>query len=152
MEAALLFKLVHVAGVVVWVGGMVFAHFFLRPAVQALDPPQRLALMRSTLERFFGVVTWVMPLVLLSGVMLMSPAARAGAVPKSWLLMGTLGLLMGVIYLYIRFVLFTRLAAAVDAGQWPAGGAAMLLIRRWVTINLGLGALTVLVAVLRWPG
>jgi uncharacterized membrane protein len=152
MDTAPLFKLVHVAGVVVWVGGMVFAHFFLRPAAQALDPPQRLPLMRATLERFFGVISWVMPLVLLSGAMLMTPASRAGALPKSWLVMGALGVVMGVIFLYIRFALYPRLAAAVDSTLWPAGGAAMLQIRRWVTINLGVGALTVLVAVLRWPG
>ena len=27
-------KLVHVLSIIVWVGGMVFAHFFLRPAAQ----------------------------------------------------------------------------------------------------------------------
>ena len=37
-------KLVHVLSLIVWIGGMVFAHFFLRPAVQALEPPQRLRL------------------------------------------------------------------------------------------------------------
>jgi uncharacterized membrane protein len=34
-------KTVHVLSVVVWIGGMVFAHFFLRPAVAQLDPPVR---------------------------------------------------------------------------------------------------------------
>jgi uncharacterized membrane protein len=37
MTTMALLNLVHV----LWVGGMAFAHFFLRPAVQALDPPQR---------------------------------------------------------------------------------------------------------------
>lgn len=31
---------------------MVFAHFFLRPAAQALEPPQRVRLMHDVLQRF----------------------------------------------------------------------------------------------------
>jgi uncharacterized membrane protein len=34
-------KLLHVLAIVVWIGGMVFAHFFLRPAAMQLPPPQR---------------------------------------------------------------------------------------------------------------
>ena len=35
----------HLAGVIVWVGGMFFAYFCLRPAaVRVLQPPQRLPL------------------------------------------------------------------------------------------------------------
>ena len=46
----------HLLGVVVWVGGMFFAHMALRPAAQALPPPQRLPLLAATLTRF---VAWV---------------------------------------------------------------------------------------------
>ena len=35
-----LVKLAHLAAVIVWVGGMVFAHFFLRPSLALLEPPQ----------------------------------------------------------------------------------------------------------------
>ena len=45
----------HLLGVVVWVGGMFFAHMALRPSVQALDPPERLPLLAATLTRF---VAW----------------------------------------------------------------------------------------------
>ena len=38
-------KLLHVLSIVVWVGGMVFAHFFLRPAAMELPPPQRVPLL-----------------------------------------------------------------------------------------------------------
>ena len=54
LQALLLF--VHLVGVVVWVGGMVFAHFFLRPAVAALEPAVRLRLMHDVLGRFFRAV------------------------------------------------------------------------------------------------
>ncbi|MNO05997.1 Copper resistance protein D [compost metagenome] len=49
------------------------------------------------------------------------------------------GIVMTAIYGYIRFVLYTRLAAAVAASAWPAGGQAMAGIRRWVGVNLLLG-------------
>ena len=51
-----LLKAVHVLAVLVWVGGMVFAHFFLRPALVLLEPPQRLRLMHEVLRRFFAIV------------------------------------------------------------------------------------------------
>ena len=61
-------KTLHVLAIVVWVGGMVFAHFFLRPAVARLDPPARLALMHDVLGRFFKVVLVVSLLTLVSGL------------------------------------------------------------------------------------
>ena len=49
-----LFKLLHLLAVLLWVGGMFFAHFILRPAaVEALEAPQRLKLMDAVLRRFF---------------------------------------------------------------------------------------------------
>ncbi len=38
-------KTLHVLSIIVWIGGMVFAHFFLRPAFAQLKPPVRLRLM-----------------------------------------------------------------------------------------------------------
>ena len=40
-------KTLHVSSLIVWIGGMVFAHFFLRPSLAVLEPPQRLALVRT---------------------------------------------------------------------------------------------------------
>ena len=37
-------KLAHVLATIVWIGGMVFAHFFLRPAVMSLEVPERVRL------------------------------------------------------------------------------------------------------------
>jgi uncharacterized membrane protein len=34
-------KTLHVLSIIVWIGGMVFAHFFLRPAVAQLEPAVR---------------------------------------------------------------------------------------------------------------
>ena len=43
----------HIFGAVVWVGGMFAIYVCLRPALGALEPPQRLRLMRVTFEKFF---------------------------------------------------------------------------------------------------
>ena len=40
-----LLQLIHVLASMVWLGGMFFAHFCLRPAAQQLEPPVRIGLM-----------------------------------------------------------------------------------------------------------
>ena len=53
-----LLHLLHLAGVIIWIGGMVFAHVCLRPvAASQLQPPQRLPLLAAILARFFALVT-----------------------------------------------------------------------------------------------
>ena len=63
-----LLNALHVLAIVVWVGGMVFAHFFLRPAVAALPPPQRLPLMQAVLGRFFAAVLAASAVTLATGL------------------------------------------------------------------------------------
>ncbi len=150
-----LLKAVHVLAVVLWVGGMAFAHFFLRPALATLEPPQRLRLMHGVLSRFFAAVLVAVGLVLGSGLWMVGRVARqlvqgGGAFvwPLDWLLMTALGLLMMAIFGHIRFVLFRRFAAAVTAQDWPTGAAALAQIRRWVGVNLVLGVVVIAVALL----
>jgi uncharacterized membrane protein len=152
-------KTVHLLAIVVWMGGMVFAHFFLRPALAQLEPPARLRLMHEVLGRFFQAVLVVSLLTLGSGVWMLGRVAKqvvqAGGsfqMPVYWTVMAVLGTLMVAIFLHIRFALFKRLSCAVDAADWPAGGAALGQIRQWVAINLGLGVLIMAVTLLRWPG
>lgn len=147
MNAALLLKLIHVLAIVLWVGGMAFAQFFLRPAVQALDPPQRLALMQRVLLRFLNAAGVAVLIVLVSGVALMVLGARGAHVNA----MAVLGLLMAAIYGHIRLALYPRLARAVAAQAWPAGGAAVAKIRTAVSVNLALGVIVIVLAVLRLP-
>ncbi len=151
-----LLKTLHLLSVVVWIGGMVFAQFFLRPALARLDPPQRLALMHDVLGRFFRAVLVASLLVLASGLWMIGREARQAAqsggsfqMPLAWTVMAVLGLLMVLIFMHIRFVLYRRLSRAVAASDWPAGGAAMAQIRTWVAVNLGLGVLILLVMYLR---
>jgi uncharacterized membrane protein len=53
--------------------------------------------------------------------------------------MSLVGVLMIAIFGHIRFVLYKRLDRAVQAGDVPAGGAALASIRQWVGVNLALG-------------
>ena len=137
----------HLAGVAVWIGGMFFAHHCLRPAAAALEPPQRLPLMADALGRFFGYVIVALALLWASGLAMLLPVGMAAA-PVAWHLMLGIALVMTAIFAVIRWSRYPKLVAAVAAKQWPAGGQAINSIRVLVTVNLGLGFLTIAVATL----
>ena len=150
-----LLKLAHVLSIIVWIGGMVYTLFFLRPSLTPLAPPQRVQLMHDVLARFFKAVLIASTIVLFSGLWMIGRVAKqtvqAGgsfAWPTSWVVMTVLGVLMILIFGHIRFALFKRLQRAVAASDWPAGGAALTQIRTWVGINLGLGIAIVAVVFL----
>jgi uncharacterized membrane protein len=123
---------------------MFFAHMALRPsAAELLPPPQRLPLLAATLGRFFNWVAICIVLIVVSGVAIIHLfASNGGRIGPHIHAMSALGLLMMAIFGHIRFALFKRLKAAVAAGDWPAGGAAMGSIRHWVLVNLVLGMVT----------
>lgn len=148
-------KLVHVLSLIVWIGGMVFAHFFLRPATLSLEPPQRVQLMHGVLQRFFAAVSVAVVLVLGSGLWMIGNVARMAAqtggrfaMPLSWTIMATVGLVMMALFGHIRFALYKRLRVAVAAADWAAGGKALASIRTLVGVNLALGVVTVAVVFL----
>lgn len=150
-------KTVHLLSIIVWIGGMVFAHFFLRPAVAQLEPAVRLRLMHDVLGRFFRAVLAASLLTLASGVWMLGRVAKqvvqSGGnfeMPLAWTLMAVLGTAMVAIFMHIRFVLYKKLGGAVAASEWAAGGAALARIRRWVAINLGLGVLVLLATLMPW--
>ncbi|KQR55500.1 CopD family protein [Acidovorax sp. Leaf160] len=150
-----LLKLAHLLAAIVWVGGMVFAHFFMRPAAMALDPSARIPLMVAVLKRFFAAVAVAAAVMLASGLWMVGRVAKATvqaggafAMPLSWTIMATLGLVMIAIFGHIRFALYKRLRVAAASGDWAAGGRALASIRTWVGVNLALGVATVVAAVL----
>lgn len=142
-----LWLFLHIAAVVVWVGGMSFAHFCMRPSALALPPPQRLPLMAGALGRFFAQVLVALVLLWVSGLAMMLAVGFAGS-PPAWHAMLGLGLVMTLVFLVIRFLRWPRLREAVARGDWPAGAAALDGIRRLVMLNLALGVLTIAVATL----
>lgn len=141
--------LLHLAGVVIWVGGMFFAYFALRPAAgETLAPPLRLPLWAATLQRFFAWVSLAMALILASGVAMILLLGGFGAVGIHVHAMLAIGIVMMAIFGHIRSAPFKKLRRNVEAQDWQAGGDALARIRKLVAINLALGFLTIAVATL----
>jgi len=143
-------KTVHILSIVLWVGGMMFTHFFLRPAVLRLEGPQRLALMHDVLSRFFNGVLVASLLVFVTGYWMLGRVARqtvqAGAgfeMSLSWWFMTIAGTLMVAIFMHIRFALFRRMTDAVKFSMPEKAAAALASIRRWVLVNLALGVVII---------
>jgi len=148
-------KLAHILAIIVWMGGMVFAHFFLRPAVMSLEAPERVRVMYEVLRRFFNAVSVAVLVILTSGLWMIGREAKQAvqsggnfSMPLSWTLMASFGILMMLIFAHIRFALFKSLSRAVQAADWTAGGIALASIRTWVAVNLSLGVLIVAITLL----
>ena len=139
--------LLHVLGVVVWVGGMFLMHVAVRPAaVELLQPPQRLPLIASVLGRFFFWVGVSIVAVLLSGIGMILEGGGFRNAHLSVHLMFAIGLAMMAIFLHIRLAPFKRLQAAVVASDWPLAAQRLDQVRQLVTTNLVLGIVTIAVA------
>lgn len=138
----------HLLGVVVWIGGMFFAHMALRPAAQALPPPQRLPLLAATLTRFVQWVAVAIVAILGSGIGLI--VMVGGMAQVGWWVhaMTAIGIVMMLLYAHLVAAPLKRLRAAVAAGEWERAGAAMGQARKLVAANLVLGLVTITIAVL----
>ncbi len=148
-------KTIHLLSIILWVGGMAFALFFVRPAISQLEGPQRLALVQNIMSRFFKAVTVASLLVLVTGFWMIGRVAKqmvqSGAgfeMPFTWWFMAILGTLMVAIYFHIRFALFKRFNDAVKFSVWDKAAAAFAKLRLWISINLSLGILIIVVTLL----
>jgi uncharacterized membrane protein len=140
--------LLHVLGIVVWVGGMFFAYMALRPAAASvLEPPQRLTLWAGVFDKFFPWVWVSVVLILLSGLHMLMVFGGVAA-PHYALTMLALGIVMMLIFGHVFFSPYKKLKRAVAAQEWKAGGAALAQIRLLIGINLSLGLLTIAVVFL----
>jgi uncharacterized membrane protein len=141
---------------------MFLMHYAVRPvAVAQLPPAQRLPLLAGILGRFFGWVTAAVLVVLATGVaMIFGIGAAAGAAAAgkgafgegmrlahgSVHLMFAVGVLMSLVFAFIRLVPYPRLRGALAAQQLPVAAGHLDLIRRLVATNLVLGVLTIATA------
>jgi uncharacterized membrane protein len=137
----------HLAFVAVWVGGMVFAHFCLRPALGDVSPQLRLPLIEAVFSRFFNWIGAAVIAILISGGFLMS---RFGGARAPWQIhaMAAAGVVMMLIFGHVRFAVFPRIRRAVQAQRWPDGARAVDTMRRLVLLNLVLGVVAIALAVL----
>jgi uncharacterized membrane protein len=138
----------HILSVVIWVGGMFFAHMALRPVVAAqLQPSVRLPFMQAVLARFFPWVWICIVAILFSGLWMIFSVygGFAGLAVHVHIMVG-LGLVMMSVFVYIYFVPYKRLSKLVRTEAWPGAGANLAQVRRLIGLNLVLGLITVLIS------
>jgi len=139
-----LFKLIHLLAVLIWVGGMFFAHVVLRPAaVETLEPPQRLKLLDAVFRRFFNWVSGAIGAILVTGLYLIYLYGGIAHAARHVHVMLALGLAMMAIYGYVFFACYVPFSLHVAKQRWKEAGEILGRIRRLVALNLVLGLLTV---------
>jgi uncharacterized membrane protein len=129
----------HLLGAIVWMGGMVFVLFSLRPAAFAeLDVPQRPRLLLASLQRFFSLVWLSIALLLASGLGMMLPVGFAHA-PLAWHAMFGIGLVMMALFAHIFFAPFMRARRAAARQEWAVVAASLQQMHTLVKVNFTLG-------------
>jgi uncharacterized membrane protein len=138
---------VHVLCAVIWVGGMFFAYVVLRPSLAVLEPIQRIALHTQVFRRFFLIVWHVMPLILISGFAVLF-LFYGGMAFVGWNVhvMMLLGLIMSAVFVLIVLGPYARFRRTTDRAT---AIACIDRIRKLIGVNLVLGLVTVVVALLR---
>jgi len=137
---------IHLAGVIVWVGGMFFAYFCLRPAAGAiLKPPERLPLWVATFRLFLAYSAVAIVLIIASGLIMITSFGISQD-PVGWHAMLALGLVMAAVFSIVYFVLYPELVTHCAASSWPAAANVLNNIRRLVALNLLLALCTIAAA------
>lgn len=131
-------KFLHLAAAIIWLGGMGFMLFALRPAATALPPPVRLPFMVKVLNLFFPVVWGAVALLLLTGFHMVARTGLKNA-PLGWHLMMGIGTLMCLVFAHLYFVPFRRLKRAVTQANWAEGARPMGQIATLAALNFALG-------------
>lgn len=137
--------MIHIVAVVIWVGGMIFAHVMLRPiAATQLEPPVRLTLWVGIFGRFFPWVWGCIAMILATGFwIIFAVFGGLGSVGVYVHAMMGIGIIMMLIFFFVYFVPYQRLKAAVAAQDWPTGGKNLTMIRHLVGVNMMLGVVTI---------
>jgi len=139
----LLAKFLHLSGAIVWLGGMAFMLWALRPVATAqLQPPARLQLLAGVLTRFFSVAWVSVGLLALTGATMLGSVGMKSA-PVGWHLMMGIGLLMFAIFGHLYFGPFSRMKKAVAQADWPQAGQQIARIHPLVVANFALGWLAI---------
>ncbi|MEO6972256.1 MAG: CopD family protein [Rhodoferax sp.] len=139
----LLAKFLHLIGAIVWLGGMAFMLWALRPvAIVQMQPPARLPFLTGVMDRFFCAAWVSVGLLLVTGAYRLMAVGMKNA-PSGWHMMMGIGLLMFAIFGHLYFGPFKRLKQAVAAADWPQAGQQIARIHPLVVINFVLGWLAI---------
>ena len=136
-------KALHLLCAVLWVGGMFFAYVVLRPSMAAIDAPQRMLLHTQVFKKFFLVVWHAMPLIVISGLVMLGLTGGMAGRPWQVHAMLGLGVLMAVIFLVIVFGPYRQFRRTTDRTRMASS---LDSIRKLIGVNLILGLITVVIA------
>ena len=145
-------KLLHLIAGIVWMGGMTFMLFALRPAAMAsMEPQPRAVFMGQVWKRFYVWVLVAIVVLFATGTHLYTATFRAvrlatgsGSVPLGWNVMLVLGITMMLVFGHIYFAGFKKYKRAVAAAEWPLAAKASGLIHKMTLLNFALGWLAIL--------
>jgi len=136
----ILMNFLHIAAAVVWLGGVAFMVFAMRPAAaKLLPPPLRMPFIAQALRRFFVAVWLSIGLLLLTGLAMMLSVGMKNA-PIGWHLMFGIGIVMFAIFGHLYFGPFRRMKLAVAATDWSEAGRLGGQISMIAHVILALGA------------
>lgn len=136
----------HALAAVIWVGGMFFAYYCLRPvAANQLPPELRLPLWSMVFERFFPWVWLSIIVLLLTGTFMIIGLGGMAMAGTHVHLMLVIGVVMMLLYAHVFFNPYQKLRRAVAEQDWISGADALNKIRLVIRINLALGLFVVLI-------
>jgi uncharacterized membrane protein len=138
----------HILMAAVWVGGMAFMNFALRPSLAVLETGPRGLLLNQVWRRFFLIVWHAMPLSLITGYAMLF-GIYGGFAGAAWNInaMHGLALIMAIIFLVVVFGPWKTFRRTTDRAR---AAAAASRIRTLVLADLVLGVITIVLAAL--PG
>ena len=137
----------HQLASVVWIGGMFFAHFALRPTLKmTLEPPARIQVALGVFRRFFPWVWVCVTLLWVTGGWV-SIAALDGNLGAHVITMIGTAAIMTLVFAYLYLVPYGRMRLYVEQEIWREASVEFARIRKLMAFNLGLGILTVVAAV-----
>ena len=132
----------HTIGAALWVGGMAYAIIVLRPAIVVLEPAARMQMHGQTMRRFLRLTWHVMPLVLISGwIMVFTLYGGFANIPWAVNAMQTLGIVMAAVFAYLALGPYKRFRRAIRPGP-----ELISKMRQLVLVNLALGTIVLVLA------
>jgi uncharacterized membrane protein len=145
-------KLLHLISGIVWMGGMTFMLFALRPAAMAcMEPQPRAVLMGQVWQRFYAWVLIAIVVLFTTGTHLYTATFRAakaatgaGSVPLGWNVMLVLGISMMLVFGHIYFAGFKKYKRGIATADWALAAKAGGLIHKMTLVNFALGWLAIL--------
>ncbi|MEO5344868.1 MAG: CopD family protein [Magnetococcus sp. YQC-9] len=139
--------LLHLIAATLWVGGMFFALWIVRPSALNLELPLRVELWSGILTRFM-VVVWacVITLPITGYWMIFSGFGGMTNVGRHIHVMEGLGWIMIIIFVVIFFRDFRAMRHMTRELLYPEAGLYIERLRKLVNINLILGLINVAVA------